>query len=91
MYVLNVFIQCNQGFGQICISYFQTQTNMYEIVMEMNARQATVEQRVDTIESNLNNLAVSTIIITVEPVLKSPCNERPPFLLRPLRTFCGSL
>jgi hypothetical protein len=37
---------------------------MYEMVLEMNARQATVEQRVDTIESNLQNLAVRTILFT---------------------------
>ena len=38
---------------------FQTQTNMYEVVMEMNQRQLAVEQRVDMIENTLKSIQVS--------------------------------
>ena len=44
----------------------QTQTNMFEIVMEMNTRQLAVEQRVDDIEVSLRNLAVSIVILSIE-------------------------
>lgn len=41
-----------------CVCLPQTQTNMYELVMEMNTRQLAVEQRVDGIEDSLRNLQV---------------------------------
>ncbi len=50
------------GPGLLCKCYgcclFQTQTNMYEVVMEMNSRQLLVEQRVDNIEDSLRGLKV---------------------------------
>ena len=46
---------------------FKTQTNMYEIVMEMNQRQLAVDQRVDSIEDGLRSLQVAS---SDSPVLK---------------------
>ncbi len=40
----------------------QTQSNMYELVLEMNQRQSTVEHRVDQIELSLRSLQVSGIL-----------------------------
>jgi len=38
--------------------YLQTQTNIYEVVIEMNIRQLNVERRTDEIEAELRRLQV---------------------------------
>jgi len=42
--------------------YMQTQTNIYEIVIEMNIRQLNIERRTDEIETELQRLQVTKII-----------------------------
>ena len=39
--------------------YMQTQTNIYEIVIEMNIRQLNIERRTDEIETELQRLQVT--------------------------------
>ena len=39
---------------------FQTQSNLYEMVLDMNVRQTGVEQRADSIEESLKRLQVNT-------------------------------
>ena len=53
--------------------YMQTQTNIYEIVIEMNIRQLNIERRTDEIETELQRLQVTKIItLPVLPYL-FPC------------------
>ena len=47
------------------VIYLQTQTNMYEVVMEMNSRQLLVESRVDGIEDTLRSLKVTKFIVAI--------------------------
>jgi len=41
-----------------CVSHCQTQTNIYEVVIEMNIRQLNVERRTDQIEEELRRVQV---------------------------------
>jgi len=47
----------------------QTQTNIYEVVIEMNIRQLNVERRTDQIEEELRRMQVDK---TNQPVLLLP-------------------
>ena len=41
----------------------QTQTNIYEVVIEMNIRQLNVERRTDQIEEELRRMQVRTYLV----------------------------
>ena len=45
------------------LRYVQTQSNIYEVVVEMNIRQLNVERRTDQIEDDLRRLQVKILII----------------------------
>ena len=55
--------------------YLQTQTNMYEVVMEMNSRQLLVESRVDGIEDTLRSLKVRKFVTKFHLVKKTPATQ----------------
>ena len=52
-------------YNTLCVLYVQTQTNIYEMVVDMHTNQSTLEKRVNKIEEKLATLQVQFVSLAL--------------------------